>query len=56
MSRKSIHGEVMRQLFGGLYKEAKRQIFGGTTRKKKSEHVHNHYHVYPEKKYYKPAR
>jgi hypothetical protein len=53
VSRKSIPSEVMSQLFGGLYKEAKRQIFGGGKKKKRSEQVHNHYHIYPDKKYYR---
>jgi len=40
-------------VLSGLLREMKRQILGGRTKKKKSEHVHNHYHIYPDKRYYK---
>ena len=40
-------------VLSGLLREMKRQILGGRTKKKKNEHVHNHYHVYPDKRYYK---
>ncbi len=48
--------EPVKQLGGGIFEESMRQLFGLQSPKKKKEggqHVHNHYHVYPDKKYYR---
>ncbi len=52
--------EPVKQLGGGLLQEMARQAFGLQSPKKKKEggggHVHNHYHIYPDKKYYRPGK
>jgi len=47
--------EPVKQLGGGLLQESMRQIFGfaPTKKKKQSTSIHNHYHIHPDKRYYK---
>jgi len=53
--RHDLYKAVTRDLIGGLVREASRQIFGNgpTTKKKQTNSVHNHYHIHPDKKYYR---
>ncbi len=48
--------QPVKQLGGGLLDEMARQVFGlQSPRKKKGsgQHIHNHYHVYPDRKSYR---
>ena len=53
---REIFGAVTHDLIGGLMREAGRQVLGFRPAKKKKQApnaVHNHYHIHPDKKYYK---